>query len=463
MTTAHPDRRGFLQRAAMAAAATTAGTLGPDLYVPEFLGLESPGTRGSRERWRTRQAGAAERPLLDAAALLRGKAEHCIFLWLGGGMAQIDTFDPKARGDAKASPKKAGCYYDSVETAVSGVRFCEHLSRTARLAERLTVIRTVNHKVVDEHAFATNLVHTGRGISGTVTYPSIGSIVAQQRGAVDDSVPAYMLIGYPNVSRGPGFLGARHGFVYLVDTQSGPAGFTRPEGVTPSRQSSRERLLGAGRELLPAQSPLADYRAAQDDALRLAGPAFMRNFQLDEEPSTLRERYGGEFGQRCLLARRLVASGVRFIEVSHNLNFINGTGWDTHNQGQLEQNGLIRELDAALATLIEDLENQRLLDKTLVVVATEFGRPAEFDGGGGRGHQGTTFSMVLAGGGLRHRGAWGVTDELSKKIVESPVSIPDFHATIHATLGIDPAAELKDGARPVPITDGGRPIAALLS
>ncbi len=413
MTTVHPDRRGFLQRAAMAAAATTAGTLGPDLYVPEFLGLESPGTRGSRERWRTRQAGAAERPLLDAAALLRGKAEHCIFLWLGGGMAQIDTFDPKARGDAKASPKKAGCYYDSVETAVSGVRFCEHLSRTARLAERLTVIRTVTHKVVDEHAFATNLVHTGRGISGTVTYPSIGSIVAQQRGAVDDSVPAYMLIGYPNVSRGPGFLGARHGFVYLVDTQSGPAGLTGEEGGAPSRQSSRERLLGAGRELLPAQSPLADYRAAQDDALRLAGPAFMRNFQLDEEPSTLRERYGGEVGQRCLLARRLVASGVRFIEVSHNLNFINGTGWDTHNQGQLEQHGLIRELDAALATLIEDLENQRLLDKSLVVVATEFGRPAEFDGGGGRGHQGTTFSMVLAGGGLRHRGAWGVPDELS--------------------------------------------------
>lgn len=403
----------------------------------------------------------AASPLQAAARGSLGKAEHCIFLWLGGGMAQIDTFDPKSPGDAQASPKKAGSYYASIDTAAPGVKVCEHLAQTAPLAERFTIVRTVNHKVVDEHAFATNLVHTGRMISGNVTYPSIGSIVAQQRGAANPEVPAYILIGYPNVSRGPGFLGARHGFIYLVDTQSGPAGFTRPEQVTSSRQSARERLLAASQPPLVDGSPLADYQAAQADALRLAGPEFMRNFNLDEESGELRQRYGGEFGQRCLLARRLVESGVRFIEVSHNLNFINGTGWDTHNQGQLQQHVLIRELDTALSALILDLEARGLLDKTLVVVATEFGRPAEFDGGGGRGHQGTTFSMVLAGGGLRHRGAYGVTDELSKKIVEGPVSIPDFHATIHATLGINPTTELKDGARPLPLTDGGKPIAGL--
>src|SRR5690606_12759083 len=118
-----------------------------------------------------------------AAPTPRGKAEHCIFLWLGGGMAQIDTFDPKKRGDPKASPKVPGSDYAAIDTAVPGVRFCEHLSRTARLADRLTAVRTVNHHVVDEHAFATNLVHTGRTIGGSVTYPSIGSIVAHQRGA----------------------------------------------------------------------------------------------------------------------------------------------------------------------------------------------------------------------------------------------------------------------------------------
>jgi hypothetical protein len=270
-----------------------------------------------------------------------------------------------------------------------------------------------------------------------------------------------MLIGYPNVSRGPGFLGAKDGYIYLVDTESGPAGFTVPEDVPAARMANRQKLLQSLRSTNGGETSIAEYEQAQAEALRLAGPQFMRHFQLDDEPGSLRQRYGGEFGQRCLLARRLVEAGVRFVEVSHNLNFINGTGWDTHNAGQLNQHVLIQELDAALAALVADLEEKRLLDKTLIVVGTEFGRPAAFDGGGGRGHQGSAFSLVLAGGGLNHCGAYGVTDELSKAIVDKPVSVPDFHATIHAALGIDPSKELYDGPRPVPLTDGGRPIGAL--
>ena len=390
-----------------------------------------------------------------------GQAEHCIFIWLGGGMSQVDTFDPKVLGDPKAKPSRAGSAYQAIDTAVLGVTVTEHLAQTARLMDRITVVRTVNHRVVDEHAFATNLVHTGRMISGNVIYPSIGSIVANQRGSANPLVPAYMLIGYPNVSRGPGFLGAKSGFVYLTDTNSGPAGFTRPEDVGLERSTHRLGLLKPLQARFPAGSTPDDYRAAQAEALRLAGPEFMRIFNLEEEPGTRRQRYGGEFGQRCLLARRLVQSGVRFIEISHNLNFINGTGWDTHNEGLLQQHILIRDLDTALSALIEDLEQQRILDKTLVVVATEFGRPAAFDSGGGRNHQGSAFSLVLAGGGLRHCGAYGVTDELCETVVEHPVSIPDFHATIHAALGINPHTNLFDGFRPVPITDGGTPIEAL--
>ena len=391
-----------------------------------------------------------------------GKAEHCIFFWLGGGMAQVDTFDPKRLGDAKSKPSRSGSYYASIETAVPDVRVTEHLAQTAKVMDRVTALRTVNHRVVDEHAFATNLVHTGRMTSGSTVYPSIGSIVAHQRGAVDPSVPAYMLIGFPNVSRGPGFLGAKSGFIYLTDTKTGPAGFTRPADVDSARSGDRMALLEPLQNRFPANSTPADYRAAQAEALRLSGSSFMRHFDLDQESSTVRQRYGGEFGQRCLLARRLVQGGVRFVEVSHNLTFINGTGWDTHNDGQLQQHVLIQELDTALSALIEDLEQQKILDKTLIVAATEFGRPAEFDGGGGRSHQGTAFSMVLAGGGLNHCGAYGVTDDECKLPVENPVSIPDFHATIHATLGINPQHELFDGSRPVPITDGGIPIAKLL-
>jgi hypothetical protein len=331
--------------------------------------------------------------------------------------------------------------------------------------DRVTAVRTVHHEVIDEHAAATNRMHTGRPISGTVTYPSLGSLVAHQRGAAGDGAPPYVLIGYPNVTRGPGFLGARHGYLYLTDTSQGPAGLSRPDGITPERQLRRERFLALLRKNAAAteDSRLLDYDAAIEQSLKLSGPEFNRVFKLDQEPDELRTRYGGEFGQRCLLSRRLVQRGVRFVEVSHNLNFLNGAGWDVHNAGILQQHKLIQELDTALATLITDLEDKRMLDKTLIVMTTEFGRPPEFDSGGGRGHQGSAFSSVLAGGGLVHRGAWGQTDELAKKIVSDPVSVPDLFATILATVGIDYRRNLYDGDRPVPITDMGQPLSELFA
>lgn len=397
----------------------------------------------------------------EGESLIRGRADHCIFLWLGGGMAQIDTFDPKRLGDPRS--RVAGSAYPAIPTAVSGVHVTEHLRRTATLLDRVTAVRTVHHNVIDEHAAATNRVHTGRPTTGTVIYPSIGSVIAHERGSLAANIPAYVLIGYPNVSRGPGFLGPRAGYVYLTDTNAGPAGFTRPEDVSGERQAVRERLLTTLRPGTSAPAPLAAYDQTVAESLRLAGPDFMRVFRLQEEPVALRARYGGEFGQRCLLSRRLVESGVRFIEVSHNLNFLNGTGWDTHNEGQLHQHLLIQELDTALSALIIDLEQRDLLDRTLIVVATEFGRPAGFDARGGRGHQASAFTLVLAGGGLRHRGAYGETDDLAQRAVANPVSLADFHATIYAALQVDYAKHLFDGPRPVPITDGGRPIRELFS
>ena len=210
-----------------------------------------------------------------------------------------------------------------------------------------------------------------------------------------------------------------------------------------------------------AIEPLRDYEATIEQSLKLSGPKFSKVFQLGSEPDSLRNRYGGEFGQRCLLSRRLIERGVRFIEVSHNLNFLNGAGWDVHNSGIVNQHKLIRELDTAVSALMIDLENKKLLDKTVIMITTEFGRPPEFDSGGGRGHQGSAFSCVLAGGGLDHTGAWGETDELAKKIVGDSVSVPDFFATVCAAVGIDYRKNLYDGDRPVPVTDQGNPIGAL--
>ncbi len=329
--------------------------------------------------------------------VLRGKAEYCISIWLGGGMSQIDTFDPKRLGDPKR--KLAGSYYPAISTAVPDVQVCEHLPLIAPLMDRITAVRTVHHDVIDEHAAATNRMHTGRPVSGTVLYPSLGSLVAHERGAAADGAPPYVLIGYPNVTRGPGFLGAKDSYLYLTDTSQGPAGLSRPDGITADRQSRREAFLkhlrSQAHDRLTADQRLLDYDMAITQSLKLSGPEFNRVFQLDQEPADLRNRYGGEFGQRCLLSRRLLERGVRFVEVSHNLNFLNGTGWDVHNAGILKQHELIRELDQALAALITDLESKSMLDKTLIVITSEFGRPPEFDGGGGRGHHGKAFSLVF--------------------------------------------------------------------
>src|SRR5688500_14664947 len=232
----------------------------------------------------------------------QGKAEHCIFLWLGGGAGQIDTWDPKEKGDPAA--KKPGSYYDAVETAIAGTKICEHLPRCAKILDRFNVVRSVHHEVIDEHAAAVNRVHTGRPTSETIVYPSIGSIVAHERGPAGEGVPAYVLIGYPNVTRGPGFLGAKHSYVYLTDTSHGPAGLSRPPEITADRQQRREKLLAGVRnsqlERAGGDKLVRDYDGAIEASLKLAGPQFQRIFELNREPDSLRNDYGGEFGQRCL-------------------------------------------------------------------------------------------------------------------------------------------------------------------
>jgi hypothetical protein len=393
-----------------------------------------------------------------------GKAEHCVMLWLGGGMSQIDTFDPKPLGDAKT--QKAGGYYESIDTSVPGVQVCEHLRKTAKLMEHATAVRSLHHDVVDEHAAATNRMHTGRPTSGTVTYPSLGSIISHKRGAVADGVPAYVLLGYPNIVRGPGFLGPEAGFIYTTDLKSGPAGLARPKWLSSFRNSRRKELLEkvrqGGKQRFSKDGKFTEYDAALQESIRLSGPEFMKTFNLESEPADLRTSYGSEFGQRCLLARRLFQSGVRFVEVSYSDNFKNGTGWDTHNAGQLKQHFLIQDLDDALSSLILDLKNHDLLEKTVILINSEFGRPGGFDSGGGRGHQSKCFTNLIAGGGLNHSGAYGVSNEVSEKIVENPVSIPDFFATALTALQIDPSEYLYDGDRPIPITDGGKAIKTLL-
>ncbi|REK10246.1 MAG: DUF1501 domain-containing protein [Planctomycetota bacterium] len=393
-----------------------------------------------------------------------GGAEHCIFIWLGGGAAQIDTFDPKRRSKGRKDP---GSAYDSVPTAINGVKVSEHLARTAPLMDRVALVRTLHHEEIDEHAAASYRLHVGRPTSGTIVYPSLGSMIAYLKEPISEAVPSYVLMGHPTPGRSPGFLGPNYGFVYLTDTESGPRGLTRPKRVDDERHRRRMRLLEtAQREFANTSTgsdAVANYIEAARKGFDLAGPEFLSAFELTSESSDLRNAYGDEFGQRCLLARRLVERGSRFVEVSFNMGFVNGTGWDTHNQGQQKQHLLIDSLDQAFSTLLTDLEEKRLLDKTLVVIGTEFGRPAQFDAGGGRGHHAEAFTCVLAGGGLRTGQVIGETDDLAMKALGRRVSVPDWFATLFAAFGIDYREELYAGNRPVPLTDRGEPIAELFA
>jgi len=399
----------------------------------------------------------------DAATVPRGQAEACILIWLGGGMSHVDTLDPKPVGDPQTN--RTGSAYPSIPTAIPGVRVCRHLSRTAQLLDRGVLLRTLNHPLKIDHADSTNLLKTGRMTSGTVVYPSLGSLVTHQLGRRDATVPPYIVMGFPNVTRGPGFLGSRLGYLYLTDTEAGPAGLKRPPSITHSRQLRRFELLkdlrAAALEKASDDRTTRDYDATIEQARVLMQGSFAKVFDLSAEKDSTRERYGSPFGQRCLLARRLMESGTRFVEVAYDLNFKNGTGWDTHRHGLANQHLLIEDLDQALSALIEDLQRRRLLDETLIVMATEFGRPPEFDGQGGRGHQSEAFSVALFGGGLKTGQAIGSTDEFGRRVSDRGISIPDFHATILASLGIDPTVELYDGDRPIPITNHGRVIEEL--
>ena len=392
-----------------------------------------------------------------------GKADACIYIWLGGGAGHIDTFDPKIRGDGKDRP---GSYYDSIPTAARNVRLVEHLPKIADRMDRCALLRTVSHDINSQHGAASNLMHTGRKPSGTLVYPSVGSIMSHELGSKTDDVPAYVVMGYPNIMRDPGFLGSKAGYVYLTQIETGPVGLTRAPDVTDERQKRREMLLGRMRaSYLARNDDDAIVRAkaeVSEQGFRIGGERFLNVFNIGEEASSLREAYGSDFGQRCLLARRLVQSGVRFVEASFNLNFLNGTGWDVHQDGILKQHLLIQDLDNAVAALLDDLERHKLLDTTLVVISTEFGRPAEFDAQGGRGHQSGAFSTLFAGGGIRSGQAIGQTDEIGKEIVDRAITVPDFFATVFATLGVDPLKNLYAGDRPVPITDHGQPVQELL-
>jgi hypothetical protein len=406
----------------------------------------------------------------DTAANPQRK-RSCILLWMNGGPSQMDTFDLKL-GHANGGP------FRSIETSAPGLRISEHLPNVARYGHRMAVVRGMSTKEAD-HGRATFVMRTGYNPTGPIQYPGIGSLVSKELGATDAPLPNCVAIApfrfFNAAAYGPGFLGPQYAPLIVGDNvqlqQPGQANqqteqdygkllrvqdVDAPEEVGPDHADARLKLLQemesdfVGRH--PGVAPQS-HQTAYDRAVRLMRTTAAKAFNLDEEPSAVRDAYGRSlFGQGCLLARRLVERGVPFVEVT--LAGDNGAGWDTHAQNFDIVRLLSQVLDPAWGTLMSDLEVRGLLDSTLIVWMGEFGRTPKINPQQGRDHYPTAWSTVLAGGGIRGGQAVGKTSPDGMEVVERPTSVPDFLATVCLALGIDPLKQnVSNVGRPIRIAD----------
>jgi uncharacterized protein DUF1501 len=411
----------------------------------DFLQLGLAGSLGLALSPWGRQAFA-----VDEAA----KAKACIFIYLQGGPSHIDTFDPKPGA-------KTGGPFAAIDTKIAGVKFAENFPRLAAVSDKLAVIRSLTSTEGD-HDRAFTLVHTGYSPSMALTYPALGSVLARERAAPDSEAPPFVSFGGTS---GPGYLGPEFG-PYVIDDVNNPGpNLTLQEGFTEERMSRRVGALaklndGFGRKTASTR-PASQTRLSQR-ADRLRKSPALQAYNFAEKEPELFKTYGGEIGdgnfaRSCLLARRMIEHGVRFVEVRLD-------GWDTHSDNFNQVKNLSGPLDAGMASLIEDLAGRGLLDQTLIVCLGEFGRTPQINGDNGRDHWNDVFSVVLAGGGLKAGAVVGASDEEGAKVKDRPVKIPDLFATLAAALGLDPARQYTTPeGRPIKLTNGGEVVKELLT
>ena len=399
-----------------------------------------------------------------------------ILFWLSGGPSHLDTWDPKP--DA---PVETRGPFGTIPTTIPGVRFCEHLPLQASLSDRLTVIRSVDCRDSNDHRAAVMQTGNAKALSDlqpTLTgplrgrWPSMGSVAARFRGANDPELPAFVGIAEPeHTTWHSDIWGAGHlGSAYEPLKHSDLAGrLQMPPGVNVARVQDRDglrRQFDRLRHDLDAEGTMAKLDQYDRQALDmvLSGKA-QQAFQIDQEPDQLRDAYGRDsFGEKSLLARRLVEAGVTFVVVSGKFGVFDNHGDDVIWGGLLKGlKPLFPSLDRSLFALITDLADRGLLVNTLILTMGEFGRSPVISTTGGRTHWTNCMSMLVAGGRGPHGQVLGSTDERGYDIKDRRVIPADIAATAFRHLEIDLATQWIDPqGRPHPIvSDGGRPIAEL--
>lgn len=379
------------------------------------------------------------------------KADSVIFIFMAGGMSHIETFDPKPY-----APLEYRGEIGSVETNTGDV-FGGMFGNLAKVADKMTVIRSMTHGEA-AHERGTHNMLTGYRPSPAILYPSLGSVIAHEYGPRND-LPGYITI--PNASDpylGPGYLSSAYG-PFSVGGEPQAEGFqvrdlNLPNGVDPDRMERRKSLLATVDHhfsTLEASDLLSAMDSYYDRAYSLISSQAAREaFNVAAEPDEIRNEYGRHnFGQRLLLSRRLVEAGARFVTV------IDG-GWDHHEKIRDAMRNKLPAVDQGLATLIRDLDRRGLLERTLVVMVTEFGRTVKLNKDGGRDHWPKAFSVAMAGGGTKAGTIYGQTDPRGGEPARDPVSPEDLATTIYNQLGIDASRELMSpGNRPLEIVKDG--------
>ncbi|HWX19970.1 MAG TPA: DUF1501 domain-containing protein [Candidatus Binatia bacterium] len=389
----------------------------------------------------------------------KARAQSVINIFLPGGIAAQESFDPKL-----LAPIEYRGPLGAVKTRLESVYFSEQLKRTAEIADKICVIRSMTHGEAD-HDRGTHNMFTGWRPSPAVQYPSIGSIVSHELGSRNDLPPYVCIPNQPNSFAGTGFLGSAYG-PFSLGADPGNGAFkvrdlNLPSGVDDKRFAERREMrsvIDAHFGSLEKSDALAGMDAFYQRAYAMMSSDKARAaFDLKQEPDKLRDDYGrNTAGQRMLLARRLVESGVRFVSLTYG-------GWDHHDNIRNGVTSQMPSFDQAFAALIRDLDTRGMLDSTLVLVTTEFGRTPKVNGTAGRDHYPKVFSIVMAGGGIKQGCVHGSTDPTGSEPDSDPLTVPDYAATIYHLLGIDWEKTLLAGTRPVKIVKDGEIAHGLLA
>lgn len=399
-------------------------------------------------------AGMASVNFTDLMALqaadLRKRNMACILLWMAGGPSQMDTWDPKPDHENGGTAK-------SIETAVPGIRIAEGWEKTAKAMKDIALIRSMTNKE-GNHQRATYQLHTGYTPSGTVKHPAFGCVTAMELADPKFDLPHMVSIGGGTV--GAGMLGAAWEPFVVPNADKPPTNVTLPTDAQrfTRRLGLMKNLEESAFETRGGADRVRDHKALYDSTSNMILSPHMKAFDISSEDPKMKAAYGETaFGQGCLLARRLVESGVTFVEVRSN-------GWDNHDEVHDKVGKNASSVDPGFSTLITDLKMRGMLDKTLVVWMGEFGRTPKINPKAGRDHFPRVFSAALAGGGIKGGQVIGSSTSDGTDVKDQPVQIVDLLSSFCHALKLDPKKEnMSPLGRPVKVVDGGKVIQPLFA